>query len=104
MMSRRHFIKKMLAFLALLSGGGAVLAQSLNSDDVEESVQAPASFPSTDPSNDALFSFYLLSDLHVLEGISTMTDKLHSALKDITNFKSPVDMIILGGDLTDLGR
>ncbi|UUZ97431.1 metallophosphoesterase [Paenibacillus sp. P25] len=45
-----------------------------------------------------------MSDLHISVGESSMTDKLHSALKDITDFESKVDAIVLGGDLTDFGR
>ncbi|MDF2960653.1 MAG: calcineurin-like phosphoesterase [Paenibacillus sp.] len=114
MLSRRHFIKKMVAFIALLSGGGALLAQAFKRDNtvdaleeekvITESNPTPASPKAEPAANELLFSFFLLSDLHISDGISTMTDKLHSALKDVTDFESPVDMIVLGGDLTDFAR
>ncbi|MFD0681367.1 MULTISPECIES: metallophosphoesterase family protein [unclassified Paenibacillus] len=114
MLSRRHFIKKMVAFIALLSGGGAFLAHALKNDTevgalegekpTKPNEQPSTSVPAADNANELLFSFFLLSDLHISDGISMMTDKLHFALKDVSDFESPVDMIVLGGDLTDIGR
>jgi 3',5'-cyclic AMP phosphodiesterase CpdA len=55
-------------------------------------------------SKEPLASFFLLSDLHITVDATSMTDKLHLALQDITNWDSKLDAIILGGDLTDFGR
>lgn len=113
--SRRRFIKQALAFLALLSGGGFAAMQALNRDTVVQADSPPAE-PPVEPSEPAapdaaepasqelLLSFFLLSDLHISAGESSMSDRLHAALKDIVNFESNVDTIVLGGDLTDFGR
>lgn len=55
-------------------------------------------------SKEPLASFFLLSDLHITVDASLMSDKLHLALQDITNWDRKLDAIILGGDLTDMGR
>jgi Icc protein len=108
MISRRQFIKRLLAFVAVLAGGGAVWNSLLNEEQPLQGLPGPASL--TDPQTDVqvshkpLLSFFLLSDLHISDGIATMTDKLHAALKDVSHFESPVEFIVLGGDLTDMGR
>jgi 3',5'-cyclic AMP phosphodiesterase CpdA len=51
-----------------------------------------------------VLSFFLLSDLHISAGESVMTERLHLALKDITSWETPLDAVVLGGDLTDFGR
>ncbi|TVY11969.1 metallophosphoesterase family protein [Paenibacillus cremeus] len=118
MISRRRFIKQMIAFLALVAGGGTAAFQFFNRETVKaetgsaatpagapEETAAPLPEPAPPaPSKDPLLSFFLLSDLHISVGESTMTDKLHFALKDVSNFESAVDTIVLGGDLTDFGR
>ncbi|WP_284644464.1 metallophosphoesterase family protein [Paenibacillus silviterrae] len=115
MLSRRQFIKRLLGVAAALTGGGALLMQALKGKEsggpmaAETQTQpagpAAASVPQpAEKDNRLLLSFFLLSDVHISDGISTMTDKLHSALKDITKFESPVDTIIFGGDVTDMAR
>jgi 3',5'-cyclic AMP phosphodiesterase CpdA len=71
----------------------------------ETAISNAAAPPEPKPlSTEPLVSFFLLSDLHVTAEDSTMNEKLHWALQDVSDFESPVDTIVLGGDLTDLGR
>jgi Icc protein len=116
MISRRQFIKRLLATAFALTGVGALLKQSLkgsesnvaatNASQEEIIPQVSAQPVSVDSSNNRLLlSFFLLSDVHISNnGTTTIIDKLHSALKDITHFESPVDTIVFGGDITDVGR
>ncbi|MDD9268297.1 metallophosphoesterase [Paenibacillus sp. GCM10023248] len=111
MISRRQFLKRLLSAAAALTGGGFLLTQALKSRE-KASVAAPPAQPSHTPeptptapgTNQLLLSFFLLSDVHLSNGVSAMTDKFHSALKDISDFESPVDTIVFGGDVTDMGR
>ncbi|MGO4498361.1 metallophosphoesterase [Paenibacillus sp. 2RAB27] len=116
MLSRRQFIKRLLATAFALTGVGALLKQSLKGSDTKVAVtdasqehiipQVSAHPVSVDSNNHRLLlSFFLLSDVHISNnGTTTIIDKLHSALKDITHFESPVDTIVFGGDITDIGR
>ncbi|CAH1227927.1 3',5'-cyclic adenosine monophosphate phosphodiesterase CpdA [Paenibacillus allorhizoplanae] len=116
MISRRQFIKRLLATAFAVTGVGALLKQALKgpesnvevADASEEQIipQASAQPVSVDSTNNQLLlSFFLLSDVHISNnGTTTIIDKLHSALKDITRFESPVDTIVFGGDITDVGR
>ncbi|OXM86786.1 metallophosphoesterase family protein [Paenibacillus rigui] len=114
MMSRRHFIKKMLYSLGLLTLGTAASIplvrrwnveaepekpESNNVEIAEPGIQDEASLPKP-----PLLTLFLLSDLHISVGESSMTDKLHLALKDLSEWETQLDTIILGGDLTDFGR
>ncbi|GCL71721.1 phosphohydrolase [Paenibacillus naphthalenovorans] len=112
MMSRRLFVKQMLAILTLMSGGALTASQIWNgaSDTYTEtksggnhSQQPEARTASSDLSVPVL-SFFLLSDLHISAADSVFDGRLHLALKDISKFESDVDTIVLGGDLTDFGR
>src|SRR4051812_18403029 len=112
MISRRQFVKRLLATVFALTGAGALLSQTLKNRDtketgVEPSIQkdipsAPVQQNTVVPSDKRLLlSFFLLSDVHISDnGTSAITNKLHSALKDITHFESPVDTIVFGGDIT----
>jgi 3',5'-cyclic AMP phosphodiesterase CpdA len=131
MMSRRRFLKGMLLSFGVITGGivavlefvtgkrFALFSQTVPVSDapeqggtssaspaVEEAVVAEQAEPLAEEpvSNDPLLSFFLLSDMHITMDASTMTDKLHWAMKDLTNFESNVDTIVFGGDLTDFGR
>ncbi|MEC0209894.1 metallophosphoesterase [Paenibacillus ehimensis] len=114
MMSRRQFVKRMLAFLAVLSGGGYAASRML-----EKEMPTAATLPTANAAESAqpkdktsgqaadpalLLSFFLLSDLHISVADDAMEKKLHMALKDVSSFESDVDAIVLGGDLTDFGR
>lgn len=115
MISRRQFVKRLLVAAFALTGGGALIMQTIKGGETNRAV-AEASAQKAIPqgstqldtvasgSNRLLLSFFLLSDAHISNGVSTMTDKLHSALKDISSFESPVDTIVFGGDVTDIGR
>jgi predicted MPP superfamily phosphohydrolase len=130
MMSRRRFLKGMLLSLGVVTGGIVTALEFVTgkrftlfsqttpvSDDPalqngtatsEDNRLADAdpvdaqSKPSAP--GEPLLSFFLLSDMHITVDEQTMTDKLHWALKDLTDFESNVDAIVLGGDLTDFGR
>ncbi|WP_079912952.1 metallophosphoesterase [Paenibacillus sp. 32352] len=113
MLTRRNFIKKMLFSLAVLAGGAGIGAPYIRrwiaqADSEEESVvkhQNEEPVPAkTEPSTEKQLSFFLLSDLHISVGESSMTDKLHMAIKDISDWETPIDAVVLGGDLTDFGR
>jgi 3',5'-cyclic AMP phosphodiesterase CpdA len=49
----------------------------------------------------ALFSFMILSDLHVNSGFSYPSEHLHKALNDILNFETKVEALLFTGDLTE---
>jgi 3',5'-cyclic AMP phosphodiesterase CpdA len=110
MLSRRKFIKKMIAFFSFVPFGIAGLFEWLNRViPKEEPAQTetrnpPVQVPEKKASDVPLLSFFLLSDTHISVGESSMTDKLHWALQDITSFESKVEAVIFGGDLTDFGR
>jgi hypothetical protein len=129
MMSRRRFLKGMLLSLGVVTGGIATVFEFVTGKRFTLFSQAPVSDDPTSESGAAtswvntaadaeqvatqaapaapgepLLSFFLLSDMHITVDEQTMTDKLHWALKDLTNFESNVDAIVLGGDLTDFGR
>jgi len=113
MMSRRRFIKKMLLSLGLLTAGAAASIPFVRRWSAEAEpekamneieppplqLQEEASLPKP-----PLLTMFLLSDLHISVGESSMSDKLHLALKDISEWETKLDTIVLGGDLTDFGR
>jgi Icc protein len=119
MLSRRHFLKKMLVFISVATGGGALLNQAIKDEEGKTSSEGALNAggtptPSTatpEPTptpveipKELLLSFFLLSDMHISAGVEAMTEKLHYALKDITTVDLPIDTIIFGGDLTDMAR
>ncbi|WNR43835.1 metallophosphoesterase family protein [Paenibacillus roseipurpureus] len=116
MISRRQFVQRLLAAAFALTGGGALIMQILKKRESNETVveaagQKEIPQASVQPETVAsggkrlVLSFFLLSDVHISDnGTTTITDKLHSALKDISRFESPVDTIVFGGDITDVGR
>jgi Icc protein len=116
MITRRNFIKKMLVSLGMITMGAAASVpfvrrwlvdaemetEAAPGDTVESAasaLQEEASFP-----KEPLLTFFLLSDLHISAGESSMTDKLHLALQDLSHWETSIDTIVLGGDLTDFGR
>lgn len=98
--TRRNFIKKSLLSLGFLSAGAA---NSLPFVNAETTADSTAGFIEA-VSNEPLISLFVLSDLHITINESSMSDKLHLALQDITNWETKLDAIVLGGDLTDFGR
>ncbi|MFE5323297.1 metallophosphoesterase family protein [Paenibacillus sp. NPDC056579] len=113
MMSRRNFVKKMLVSLAFLAGGAGIGAPYLKRwiAQADSEKETPAAEVLPEPVHvekvlptELLASFFLLSDLHISVSESSMTDRLHMALKDISAWNGPLDAIVLGGDLTDFGR
>lgn len=103
MNSRRQFIKRLLVAATALTGGGALIMQALKDLKTSGSAAETRGQQDTVASNQEglLLSFFLLSDVHLSNGISTQTAKLRSALQDISNFESPVDTIVFGGDVTE---
>lgn len=113
MLTRRNFVKKMLFSLAVLACGAGLSAPYLRrwiaqaDSDAEPDHDSKPKEPvqvKAEPSTEKLLSLFLLSDLHISVGESSMTDKLHMALQDIRDWENPLDAIVLGGDLTDFGR
>lgn len=111
MMSRRLFVKQMLTILTFMSGGALTASHVWNRSSTTEAEVTPqeaqtssreAQSASANPT--PLLSFFLLSDLHISAADSVFDGRLHLALKDVSKFDSPVDTIVLGGDLTDFGR
>ncbi|SDO81846.1 Calcineurin-like phosphoesterase [Paenibacillus sp. yr247] len=113
-MSRRAFIKWLLAIGAALVGLSAFFSQMVKkkfmSDDQPalstikpEPLQAVAQPSSETLPTGPLMSYFILSDLHVSIGDELTGKKLRQALDDITHFDGPVDAIMLTGDLTDTG-
>lgn len=97
MLSRRNFIRAFASVLLSAAGGAAVWRAWKNRAG---SVVEPTVWKGREP----LFSYFLLSDIHMSIVDSAMENKLHMALKDIVRFEPPVDTIVLGGDLVDGGR
>ncbi|MEK8131445.1 metallophosphoesterase [Paenibacillus filicis] len=108
MITRRIFIKQLLTLIALATGGAALTDRYLAPEQAapdSEPAFAPVPPDQTPAASDQpLLSFFLLSDLHISVADTTIGDKLHLALKDVSKFESPVDTIVIGGDVTDFGR
>jgi predicted phosphodiesterase len=116
-MSRRGFLKWLLAAIAIVAGAffslfqlltrfGTKPAQPPVADvivPVPQPEQAPAEEVATVVSTEPLLSFFVLSDLHVSIYDESTPRKLKMALEDITQYESKIDAILLGGDLTDYG-
>ena len=118
-MTRRGFLKLLLASLAVLFfGGGGFLYKWLTRSNTTAESAAPADekpakpaspsehtpVPSGSPAPvEPLLSLFILSDLHVSIYDPNTEKKLHLALDDITNFEDKVETIVMTGDLTDYG-
>lgn len=113
-MSRRAFIRWLLAIGAALVGLSAFFSQMLKKKFMAEDLPAVSSAspepaqavaqPSAEPlPTGPLMSYFILSDLHITAGDPLTVKKLRQALDDITHFDGPVDAIMLTGDLTDTG-
>jgi Icc protein len=117
-MSRRAFVRWMIALLLLIGAATtglvklmqrAIASQNMAKAAAAEAVslpkQAPPPAPKAPPADDntPIMSFMLLSDLHISVYDPNAIKHMKEALEDIKNFGSPVDAIVLGGDLTDYG-
>lgn len=117
-MSRRGFLKWLIAAIAVVAGSFYAMFQMLSrlgsSDPPMTAGEAgsatppqtpPASEPAEQPvaATEPLLSFFVLSDLHVSIYDESTPRKLKNALDQISRFDSPVDVLLLGGDLTDYG-
>jgi Icc protein len=107
MMTRRNFVKKLLLSLAFLTAGASSSIPFVRRWMVQAETEpnTVTALPAADElSAEPLLSFFLLSDLHITVDEPIMTKKLNMALSDIGDWGSPIDTIVLGGDLTDFGR
>lgn len=117
-MSRRSFLKWLLLLAASLIGLSAAFAQwfkktmlpNENAAPVEPTPAAtqdssPAPAPTSAADDVPLFSYFILSDVHITLGeASTTTAKMKLAMEDIKHFKEgKVEAIFLTGDMTDSG-
>ncbi|OCT16731.1 phosphohydrolase [Paenibacillus pectinilyticus] len=114
-MSRRAFVRWLLAIGVVLVGLSAWFSVLVKKKFIQEGQPAiaPAGSPeppqaTAEPSEEPLplgplMSFFILSDLHVTSGDPQTIKKLRQALDDVTHFDGPVDAIMLTGDLTDTG-
>lgn len=114
-MTRRVFIRWMVVLFALIAAALTGLfkllqwaVQSRQTDAAAEPVvrqtakqEQPA--PPAAGDNEALSSFFILSDLHISVYDPNTTKHMKEALEDMKQFESPVDALILTGDLTDFG-
>jgi Icc protein len=114
-MSRRNFIKWLFAYIVLSFGVifsfftgknliGPWVTAAEDPADAQEETPPIQSTPKPEGSGELLLSFFLFSDMHILNGDSITADRLKLALNDVKNFESDVEAIVFGGDLTDLGR
>lgn len=111
--SRRTFIKAFVSVLLAAAGGGYLWrrwkdrqgsAQATPPAPVSPAGEPPAAPPPPSGVGEPVLSFFLLSDIHMTTGNPDIVAKLHMALKDISRFETPVDTMVLGGDLVDGGR
>ncbi|KRE65193.1 metallophosphoesterase family protein [Paenibacillus sp. Soil750] len=115
-MSRRAFVRWLLAIGAVLVGLSAWFSLLVKKKFIPEEQAIAAPVATSEPPQQAtpapseeplplgpLMSFFILSDLHVTAGDSLPNKKLRLALDDVTQFDGPVDAIMLTGDLTDTG-
>jgi Icc protein len=114
-MSRRSFLKRLLLVAASLIGFSAAFAWWLKKTILPEktdvavtpadSINASPEAAPADGVNEPLFSYFILSDLHITMGeASTTTAKMKLVMEDLKSFKEgKVEAIVLTGDLTDSG-
>jgi 3',5'-cyclic AMP phosphodiesterase CpdA len=114
-MSRRGFLKWLIAAIAVVAGTFFALFQMLTRLGKSEppmSAGDPAAHETKRGSSpdaksvvfaEPLLSFFVLSDLHVSIYDESTPRKLNDALGQIVQLGSPVDTVLLGGDLTDYG-
>jgi Icc protein len=118
-MSRRAFVRWMLGLFILIGAAVTGLYNLLQrTADKKTAVQAkpepqnaaPKQEPaprkeSTAPADNKtpVFSFMILSDLHTSVYDPNTIKHMKEALEDIKHFDSPIDTVIITGDLTDFG-
>jgi len=120
-MTRRSFLKMLLALLGVISGGalwsqlrkvlpgGAqeAAAPAATTTPVPSSKPNPQASPegsSPVPSAKLLMSFAILSDLHINADDAATSNALKQALRDVTSGDYKSDALMLTGDVTDYGR
>jgi len=117
-MSRRAFVRWMLGLLILIGAAATglvkLLQRAVESQNVikARAAESGATVPNQQPlppreapvdDNTPLLSFMLLSDLHISVYDPNTIKHMQEALEDIKHFESPIDAIVLTGDLTDYG-
>ncbi|MDF2670339.1 MAG: phosphohydrolase [Paenibacillus sp.] len=114
-MDRRTFMKR-VGILLLLGAAAAAglrkLVPSLGDQASADNSLKGARLPIQSAKNStqvirgerddaALFSFVILSDLHVNSGFSYPSEHLHTTIRDLLNFETKVEAIVLTGDITE---
>ncbi|MCS7460676.1 metallophosphoesterase [Paenibacillus doosanensis] len=109
-MNRRGFLKWLFSMGVVVDGSINILLQMLyqvyeNASKTGTETQEAALVEKVEPalSNEPLLSFFVLSDMHISIYDPNTPRKFRSALEQIVQFESPVDALLLGGDLTDYG-
>ncbi|MCZ8513655.1 metallophosphoesterase [Paenibacillus filicis] len=116
-MTRRAFIRWMLGMLVMIGAALTGLVKLL-----QKSVDSQVSEPAKDAvllnkqeprvetasvsaeNGGPLLSYMILSDLHISTYDPLTIQHMKEALKDIKQIDSPIDTIVITGDLTDYGR
>ncbi|CAG7649019.1 metallophosphoesterase family protein [Paenibacillus allorhizosphaerae] len=121
-MSRRAFIRWMLGLLVMIGAAATALWKLLETSVAKQAsggaaaganqgVTAPQPEPveekepekSVDPAV-PLFSYFIISDLHISQDDPNTIKHLKEALEDMKHFESPVEALVMTGDLTEYGR
>jgi 3',5'-cyclic-AMP phosphodiesterase len=114
--TRRAFIGWLLGLLVLIGASGTglyrLLQKSIETQQAggtapvapkTEPTPAPAAPAAADP-NAPLFSYFILSDLHISRDDPNTITHMKETLEDITKFDGPVEAVVMTGDLTEYGR
>lgn len=115
-MSRRTFIRWIITLLLMIGVATTALVKLLqraidsqHTPAQAVTLQKPASVlePDTvqseyDP-DAAQFSYMILSDLHISTEVPSTIKKLKDAIEDMKQFGTPVEAVVITGDLTEYG-
>ncbi|GIP40864.1 hypothetical protein J31TS4_41440 [Paenibacillus sp. J31TS4] len=115
-MTRRAFLKWLLASLAVFAGAGWWLRSKLGAggwtaDPAAAAAEKPPMLPApgitgerTPAPGEPLLTLLLLSDLHINPDLPEHSKHLKQAFTDSETMPNKPDAVILTGDLTDYGR
>ncbi|WP_159885614.1 metallophosphoesterase family protein [Paenibacillus puerhi] len=117
-MSRRKFLGWLVWLLiwigAALYGLVKLLEKSISTQEAAKGLE-PGGLASQKPSPETgpqgatqadtpLFSFLILSDLHISRDDPDTIRRVKSAFEDMSEFQTPVEALLFTGDLTEYGR
>ncbi|WFA16771.1 phosphohydrolase [Paenibacillus mucilaginosus] len=108
--TRRTFIRFLLGILVILGAAGTGLYKLLKAQEedlVLQQPESPVSPQPADPGTDTgepLFSMMIFSDLHISENDPNTIKHLKQGMDDLQRLGSPVDALVITGDLTEYGR